>query len=263
MTISIIKTQTFLSKCSFAPSLLQAEENKVSVLWNQQTLQGFAHTKKCRIINLFSFKNKGGWATHKSKLPLGGGKRPHEVILSKKGPKEEKRKDLLHSFLLSYSCPPFQWHKKGPRGVKNAPPLPTSASPQKNAQSGAYIDRRCRCCCFFQFRKFCAKILRGIGIHRDGRVNKGRGGGRFLLYAHSIWFPGYSTVVYAYIRQEIKGRIRNSTSFENSYRKKPLFCYVAWVIVVVGLRLEFAWWIPLSRLNRGGVGGYMDKWPDW
>ena len=25
------------------------------------------------------------------------------------------------------------------------------------------------------------------------------------------------------------------------YRKKPLFCYVVWVIVVDGFRLEFAW----------------------
>ena len=261
MTISIIKTQTFLSKCSFAPSLLQAEENKVSVLWKQQTLQGFAHTKKCRIINLFSFKNKGGWATHKSKLPLGGGKRPHEVILSKKGPKEEKRKDLLHSFLLSYSCPPFQWHKKGPRGVKNAPPLPTSASPQKNAQSGAYIDCRCRCCCFFQFRKFCAKILRGIGINRDGRVNKGRGGEVSSVRTQHL----VSRIFDGGVRIHPTGNKRANSKFNKFwlYRKKHLFCYVVWVIVVDGFRLEFAWWIPLSRLNRGGVGGYMDKWPDW
>ncbi len=163
MTISIIKTQTFLSKCSFAPSLLQAEENKVSVLWKQQTLQGFAHTKKCRIINLFSFKNKGGWATHKSKLPLGGGKRPHEVILSKKGPKEEKRKDLLHSFLLSYSCPPFQWHKKGPRGVKNAPPF-QQVLPHKRMHNPVHIlTVDADAAAFFNFESFVQRSCVALG----------------------------------------------------------------------------------------------------
>ncbi len=55
---------------------------------------------------------------------------------------------------------------------------------------------------------------------------KGEGGERFLLYTHSIWFPGYATVVYAYIRQEIKGRIQNSTSF--GYTEKNLFVVMSY-----------------------------------